>query len=43
MLFGLGMPIVPTAPAALYIVQRSEADPKWACSGPGNDGGVAAM
>ena len=33
------MLIVPTAPAARYIFQRSAADPKCACSGPGSDVG----
>ena len=42
MLFGLAMLMVPIAPAALYIFQRSAADPKCACSGPGSDFGVAA-
>jgi hypothetical protein len=40
MLFGFATLTVPTAPAARYIFQRSSADPKWACSGPGNDFGV---
>ena len=40
MLFGLAMVRVPTAPAALYIFQRSAAEPKCACSGPGSDFGV---
>ena len=41
--FGFAMPIVPMAPAAAYIFQRSAAEPKWACSGPGSDFGVADM
>ena len=40
MLFGLAMLIVPIAPAAWYIFQRSAADPKCACSGLGSDFGV---
>jgi len=40
MLLGLAMLSVPMAPAALYIFQRSAADPKCACSGPGSDFGV---
>ena len=43
MLFGFAMLMVPTAPAARYICQRSAADPKCACSGPGSDFGVAEM
>ena len=40
MLLGLAMVTVPIAPAALYIFQRSAAEPKCACSGPGSDFGV---
>ena len=43
MLFGLAMLMVPTAPADWCIFQRSPADPKCACSGPGSDRGVDAM
>ena len=43
MLFGLAMLSVPIAPAFLYMRQRSAADPKCACSGPGSDFGVAEM
>ena len=42
MFFGLAILMVPTAPAALYIFQRSAAEPKCACSGPGSDFGVEA-
>ncbi|OLB61403.1 MAG: hypothetical protein AUI11_09820 [Acidobacteria bacterium 13_2_20CM_2_66_4] len=41
--FGLLIVMVPIAPAALYVFQRSAADPKCACSGPGIDRGVAEM
>jgi hypothetical protein len=40
MLLGLAMVTVPMAPAALYIFQRSAAEPKCACSGPGSDFGT---
>ena len=40
MLLGLAMLTVPIAPAVWYIFQRSAADPKCACSGPGSDFGV---
>ena len=42
-LFGLATLPVPMAPAAEYIFQRSAAEPKWACNGPGSDFGVDEM